>query len=190
MASVARFVALATLLSGAAVIGASAREIPDTLQDFYDYITDQGECDNVLAGGFHSTDGDSGDFSYCGDWLDDYQIIYLQGKSGQLVNMDVDCDGAQNTTSDDGRCGSSSDTQSETTFQYTVTTYADNEARNITDLDANVHPYVVFGNSGSKKDWPTFDPVDYGIEPLSLMAVVCNDRLVSCCSSSSGGIGK
>jgi len=89
--------------------------------------------------------------------------------------MDIDCDGVQGGPADDGRCKSSSDTQSQTSFQWDVDNYDVGQK----DLDANVHPYVVFGNEGTKKDWPTFDLREHGIEPLSIMAVVCNNRLVS-----------
>lgn len=88
--------------------------------------------------------------------------------------MDIDCDGAQRGPADDGRCGSSNDTQSQTTFKDTIASYD----CGIRDLDAYVHPYVVFGNQGSQKGWKTFDPEEVGIQPLSVMAVVCGDRLV------------
>jgi hypothetical protein len=39
-----------------------------------------------------------------------------------------------------------------------------------------VHTFVVFGNDGTS---PSFDPEKYGIEPLSVMAVVCGNKLVS-----------
>lgn len=113
-------------------------------------------------------------FVYCGDHLDDYEIIYIQGKKGTLANLDIDCDGAQGTDYDDGRCDSSLDTQSVTAFQKIVASYDSG----ISDLNANVHPYVVFGNSGRRRGWKTFDPEEYGVEPLSIMAVVCGDRLV------------
>lgn len=107
-------------------------------------------------------------FSYCGDHLADYGIVYIK------ANMDVDCDGAQGGHADDGRCGSSHDTQSVTSFQSTVERYG----KGIHDLNANVHPYVVFGNTGTRHGWKTFDPQEYGIEPLSVIAVVCGDKLV------------
>lgn len=122
-------------------------------------------------------------FSYCGDHLDDKQVIYLQGTGGQFVNMDIDCDGVQGSSADDGRCGDSSDTQSITSFQDTVSGYG------IEDLDANIHPYVVFGNSGTKSGYANFDPQDYGIEPLSVMAVVCGDKLVCGISCRECGVG-
>ena len=105
--------------------------------------------------------------------------------------MDVDCDGAQrlDTAANDGRCNAamSPDVQGITAFQDTVASYN----AGILDLDPYVHPYVVFGNidSGSnatnlteydakKQGWRTFDPTAYGVQPLSVMAVVCNDQLL------------
>jgi len=88
--------------------------------------------------------------------------------------MDIDCDGAQGGPADDGRCGASTDTQSVTSFQWIIERYN----KGIRDLNANVHPYVVFGNDGTLPGWKTFDPKEYGIEPLSVMAVVCGDKLV------------
>lgn len=114
-------------------------------------------------------------FTYCGDHISDYNVVYIQGKNGELANMDIDCDGVQHGPADDGRCGSSGDTQSITSFQYVLEGYKTGQK----DLDANAHPYVVFGNTGSSSNWPQFDPQQYGIQPLSLMAVVCNNKLVS-----------
>ncbi|CAJ2514222.1 Uu.00g023410.m01.CDS01 [Anthostomella pinea] len=50
--------------------------------------------------------------------------------------------------------------------------------KGIKDLDANIHPYVVFGNVGGKDGFTGFDPAEHGIEPLSVMAVVCGDKLI------------
>ena len=44
------------------------------------------------------------------------------------------------------------------------------------DVDANVVPYVVLGNEGNYS--PTFDPRKYGIRPLSVVAVVCGEKVV------------
>ncbi|RKL24806.1 hypothetical protein BFJ68_g807 [Fusarium oxysporum] len=87
--------------------------------------------------------------------------------------MDIDCDGVQGSSADDGRCGSSGDTQSVTSFQDQLKSYGTDQK----DLDANIHPYVVFGNVGTKKNWPTFDAQKHGIKPLSVMAVVCGDKM-------------
>lgn len=99
--------------------------------------------------------------------------MYLQGKNGQFVNMDIDCDGAQK--GGDGSCDSSTDTQPQTTFKSTVASYN----KGINDLDAYIHSYVVLGNDGSKNGYITFKPGQYGIDPLSVVAVVCGDKMVS-----------
>lgn len=152
----------------------SGRKIPTNVKNFYNTVVAQGECIDKLASGFHSIEGDSGKFSYCGDYVNDYNVIYIQGKNGTLANLDVDCDGIQGSQADDGRCESSDDTQSITSFQDIVQGYKTGQK----DLDSNIHPYVVFGNEGTKKHWHKFDPQDYGIEPLSIMAVVCNNKLI------------
>lgn len=94
--------------------------------------------------------------------------------------MDIDCDGNKDEPSsdaNDGRCGNSDDTQSDTSFQDAVGGYG----RGLSNLNAYVHPYVVFGNSADRgrSGYTPFDPTAYGIEPLSIMAVVCNKQVVS-----------
>ncbi|UKZ83134.1 hypothetical protein TrVFT333_010937 [Trichoderma virens FT-333] len=152
---------------------AAARSVPANVQSLYNSIVSQGSCRSPLATGFYSSDGDGGSTSYCGDHLADYGIVYLQGTNGRLANMDIDCDGIQNGPADDGRCGSSGDTQSVTSFSDTVRGYGTGQK----DLDANAHPYVVFGNDGGR-GWNVWDPQSVGIEPLSVMAVVCNNKLI------------
>ncbi|KPM38292.1 hypothetical protein AK830_g8260 [Neonectria ditissima] len=166
---------LRTSLLASVLLGlAAARSVPANVASFRDAVVKQAKCNKVLASGFHSTDGDSGTYSYCGDHVSDYNVVYLQGTKGQLVNMDIDCDGVQGSAADDGRCGSSGDTQSVTSFQDVVAGYGTGQR----DLDANVHPYVVFGNAGSKPGYKTFDPRAHGIKPLSVMAVVCGSKLI------------
>ncbi|WDK14992.1 fungal chitosanase [Colletotrichum graminicola] len=163
----ALFVLLALLATQTLTI-----DIPGDVKNFYSFIRVRGKCKHALSTGFHSTEGDSGDFVYCGDFVDKYKIIYLQGRGGNLANMDVDCDGAQG--GGDGRCGSSTDTQSETTFRDVLRGYNTGQQ----DLNASLHPYVVFGNEGTKSGWPTFDPSQHGVKPLSVMAVICNNQVV------------
>lgn len=91
-----------------------------------------------------------------------------------MVNFDIDCDGIQNGPGNDGRCGPSTDTQGDTAFEDTLTSYN----KGVDNLNAFVHPYVVFGNVGSKPGYTVFDPTKNGVEPLSLMVVVCNDSMV------------
>lgn len=100
---------------------------------------------------------------YCGDISG---AIFLKS-SDNYDNMDIDCDGANNHA---GACANDPTGQGMTAFQDTVRSYG------IDDLDANLHPYVVFGNDG---DSPSFTPEQQGMHPLSVMAVVCNGQLVS-----------
>lgn len=107
-------------------------------------------------------------WSYCGDYKDS-GLIYLAGPSVKesLGDMDVDCDGANRTA---GKCSNDPSGQSQTAFKDQVQQYG------ISDLNANIHGYVVFGNEGSS---PSFEPESVGMKPLSIMAVVCNNKLVS-----------
>jgi chitosanase len=81
--------------------------------------------------------------------------------------MDIDCDGVNRSA---GACANDQTGQDQTAFMDTVKTFG------IPDLDANVHPYVVFGNAEAV---PSFVPQDHDIKPLSVMAVICNDQVVS-----------
>ncbi|KAJ5698037.1 endo-chitosanase [Penicillium macrosclerotiorum] len=140
----------------------SAYDLPSELEQIYE-AHKAGSCNDILTGGF--SDGSSGrDVSYCGD-LDGAIFLHSEGNGGAYADMDVDCDGADNGA---GACSNDPSGQGETAFKDEVSQYG------ISDLNANIHPYVVFGNSGSS---PSFDPQQYGMEPLSVMAVVCNGNL-------------
>ncbi|KAI1371069.1 glycoside hydrolase family 75 protein [Hypoxylon crocopeplum] len=166
---------LKALLTASVFLGASlARDVPSNIKNFYNSVKSKGQCSSKLASGFYSTYDDDNSFCYCGDHVDDFNVVYLTGNNGQFANMDIDCDGTQGSAADDGRCGNSGDTQSITSFADTVRGYG----KGIRDLDANIHPYVVFGNVGGKEGYTSFDPQKHGIEPLSVMAVVCGDKLI------------
>ncbi|KAM7190480.1 Fungal chitosanase of glycosyl hydrolase group 75 domain containing protein [Rhypophila sp. PSN 637] len=175
------------------------RLLPENLSKFYDNIRAKGSCSRVLATGFWATETGDNSFSYCGDHLDDYNILYIQGKHGALADMDIDCDGVVLTPNGSipdaaktGRCSydSSPDLQNMTAFRDTIQQYD----VGITDLNTYVHPYVVLGNEATyqqkrlwtgrvgtvrankDQNWKTFDPTGYGVLPLSLVAVVCGGR--------------
>ncbi|KAK8055172.1 glycoside hydrolase family 75 protein [Apiospora rasikravindrae] len=151
---------------------AAARDVPAIVRNFYNTVKGQGQCPNKLASGFYAKDNGPGNFAYCQD--PKTNVLYLQGTGGALADMDIDCDGRQGGPADDGRCGKSDDTQSITSFADTVRGYK----KGISDLDAKIHPYVVFGNAGDKSGFKTFDPQKHGVKPLSVMAVVCGDKLI------------
>lgn len=148
--------------------GVAARDVPTNVRNFYNRVVANQKCPKLLKGGFHSTENDSQDFGYCRDTKTG--AVYLQGQHAKLVNMDVDCDGKQGGAGNDGRCGASTDTQSETSFKDTVASYG----VGVSDLNAKVHSYVVFGNDGTN---PSFRPDQYNIKPLSVMAVVCGNKM-------------
>ncbi|KAJ5557946.1 hypothetical protein N7535_009439 [Penicillium sp. DV-2018c] len=152
---------LSTLILSSAGF-AAAYDLPANLKQIYDtYKT--GKCDNVLASGF--SDGGSGtDVGYCGD-IDGAIFLYGTADGGAYADMDIDCDGANNSAGD---CSNDPTGQGVTAFKDIVSDYG------IEDLDANIHPYVVFGNDGAN---PSFKPEDHGMEPLSVMAVVCGGKL-------------
>lgn len=78
--------------------------------------------------------------------------------------MDVDCDGADDKAGD---CSNDPSGFGETSFMDTVKGYG------ISDLNANIHPYIVVNEP------PYFDAQKNGMKPLSVMAVVCNNQVVS-----------
>ncbi|RCI08858.1 hypothetical protein L249_5000 [Ophiocordyceps polyrhachis-furcata BCC 54312] len=151
------------------------KRLPPAVKALYQSIRTQERCQNVYATGFHSAEGDGGDFEYCADHLASNNILYIRGTSHALANMDIDCDGDQQaTTPDDNPCASSTDTQSQTSFSDTIKSFD----AGISDLNPHVHPYVVFGNDGTRPDWPVYRPQSHHVQPLSVMAVVCNKKLI------------
>ena len=114
-----------------------------------------GKCQNAL------TDVSSSGAVFCGDIPN---ALFLKGGNGQYDNMDVDCDGADDKA---GNCSNDPSGYGETAFKDTVQSYG------IDDLNANIHPYVVVNEP------PYFDAQAYGLRPLSVMAIVCNDQVVS-----------
>ncbi|OAA56778.1 endo-chitosanase [Cordyceps fumosorosea ARSEF 2679] len=144
-----------TVLSLAALGSiASGYQLPAKLKSLYDQHK-SGSCSKKLSGDFPAKT------SYCGDIPN---VIFLKSPGG-YDNMDIDCDGANRSG---GACANDPSGQGETAFKDTVKTYG------IPDLDANIHPYVVFGNEGGK---PSFNAEAHGIKPLSVMAVVCNGQV-------------
>lgn len=102
---------------------------------------------------------------YCGD-IDGAIFLHSTSKGGSYADMDIDCDGANNSA---GGCSNDQSGQGFTAFQDEVKHFG------IKDLNANIHPYVVFGNEDHK---PRFMPDEHGMEHLSVMAIVCDDKLV------------
>ncbi|KAK5111588.1 hypothetical protein LTR85_011817 [Meristemomyces frigidus] len=153
-------------------------DIPSNVQSFYNRIK-TGKCTggSVLKDGFYSKYDGSGTFAYCQDKATG--VIYIHGNNQLFANMDVDCDGDQSDPGD-GRCGSSCDTQDTTAFADTVKQYSQIAGNEVSDMNANDIPYVVMGNANDNNvpAYTTFDPKAYNIQPLSVMAVLCGNKLI------------
>jgi chitosanase len=149
----------------------TAKNVPSVLKALYSKARSGGDCTcaDALQTGFYNTEWSGGHTTYCTKYLPTGKGFYLKGPGSDLANMDIDCDGEQ--SGDDGRCKSSTDTQGQTRWGLKHL-----EKHRVRDLNANIHPYVVLGNEGSYS--PTFDPRTVGVEPLSIVAVVCGDELV------------
>ncbi|KID70305.1 Endo-chitosanase [Metarhizium brunneum] len=133
---------------------ASAYQLPPKLRAIYD-AHKNGSCSSPLSSPM--TNGTV----YCGDLAN---AIFLKSSDG-YDDMDIDCDGANNSTGD---CANDPTGQGQTAFMDEVSQFG------IPDLDTHIHPYVVFGNVDGS---PTFVPQDRGMRPLSVMAVVCDNQL-------------
>ena len=51
--------AVTSLLLAAAAAPVLARDVPQNIKDLYNSIRGQGQCNNMLKGGFYSQEGDS-----------------------------------------------------------------------------------------------------------------------------------
>ncbi|ORY14365.1 fungal chitosanase of glycosyl hydrolase group 75-domain-containing protein [Clohesyomyces aquaticus] len=146
---------------------AGAREIPANVQSFFDSHLN-GACPNPLSIAYNSGQGKS-DTVYCKD--DTSGAIYLKDTSNGYADMDIDCDGLN---AGEGDCFNDPTGQSMTAFQ------SDAQKFGIDDLDAHIHTYVVLGNDNSASEGnggEKFDPKSAGIEPLSVVAVVCGGKM-------------
>ncbi|KAJ2970506.1 hypothetical protein NQ176_g8153 [Zarea fungicola] len=149
-------------------------DVPANIRSLYNSIRAKGQCSKILKGGFYSEEGDSQDFSYCGDHLASDGIVYLQGTGGSLANMDINCSGYNyDPYGGQSWCDDGLDSLRWTRFDDIVARYQNGGP----GLSPYIHSFITFGNFGTKKGYVPFDPQSVGIEPLSIMAVVCGDKL-------------
>ncbi|KAI2852886.1 CAZyme family GH75 [Aspergillus niger] len=141
---------------------ATAYSIPPNLSALYNKHKSK-PCLHPLATGFHDGQNPTDStFTYCSDLSNKSIFLHSPTLGGRYDNMDIDCDGAN---SHGGNCGYDESIQDQTSFKdLVVSQYG------IPDLDANIHPYVVFGNTD-------YDPQRDGMWPLSVMVVVCGNQL-------------
>lgn len=123
------------------------------------------ECNTFLKDGFWDV-GKKNMYDYCGNL--GTGAISLHRNGGLLNNLDIDCDGL---SPKGGDCYNDPSPQNQMAFGWKAEELSGGA---ITELDAKVHPYMVFGNEGLK---PVFNPRDFGMPPLGVMAVVCNHQV-------------
>ncbi|KAF3935050.1 hypothetical protein ABW20_dc0106558 [Dactylellina cionopaga] len=147
---VATFAVLVALLAASA----SALSVPSNLKTFYNNVKNGG-CKSWVNNKHNLNDGQGNSgFGYCRDTAN---AIYLSGKSS-LGDMDIDCDGAKN-------CGGlSGDFQAQTSFDDLL-----KSKYGIKTLDASIHQFSVMGTCHLN--------LQGTIQPLALIAVVCNNQL-------------
>ncbi|KAF2483571.1 fungal chitosanase of glycosyl hydrolase group 75-domain-containing protein [Neohortaea acidophila] len=144
---------------------AHAYSVPPNLQTFYNTVSKQKNCTHTLKSGFGNGDNDYPlNWAYCE--LDN--VMYIHYGGGGLGSMAIDVDGRR------PKGDNPQDSQDGTAFEDTLRSY---NISGVKDLDPYIHPYVVLGNQGTKKGYLTFDPHVYGVQPLSVVAVVCNGKL-------------
>ncbi|KAF2710268.1 glycoside hydrolase family 75 protein [Pleomassaria siparia CBS 279.74] len=147
---------------------ATAREIPENVKRFYDSHIN-GECPKPISIRYDSGQGKS-DTVYCKD--DASGGVYLKDTGNGYADVDIDCDGLN---AGEGDCFNDQTGQSQTAFKDSVQEF------DIEDLDSHIHTYVVLGNDNSADEGDggeSFDPQSVGIKPLSVVAIVCNDKLL------------
>ncbi|KIW02779.1 uncharacterized protein PV09_05841 [Verruconis gallopava] len=149
-----------------------AREIPPNARAFYNRIKNDG-CDDgvILQSGFYNGQRTSQNFSYCQD--NSTKVIYIHTGS-DFASMSVDCNGDQSDRGD-GRCGSAQESYHQTYWKDIVEFYSKGK---VFDVNTNFIPYVEFGNYAPEASGTKFDPTQWGIQPLSVMAVICGDKIV------------
>ncbi|PVI05233.1 glycoside hydrolase family 75 protein [Periconia macrospinosa] len=147
---------------------AVAREVPANLKSFYDSHKN-GKCANPVSIAYNSGQKNA-DTHYCKD--NGTGAIYLKDTSNGYADVDIDCDGS--TT-----CEGDGSWQGQTAFKDQVSKFSNGA---IKDLNTHIHTFVVLGNDNSKEEGDggkKFDATKDGkIEPLSVVAVVCGDKLV------------
>ncbi|KAI5794030.1 fungal chitosanase of glycosyl hydrolase group 75-domain-containing protein [Pyronema domesticum] len=149
------FTSLLSLSLAASAV--SAYSIPPALQTFYNGVKNGG-CKSYLKNRSNLNDGQGhSGFGFC---TDTPGALYVSGP-GELADMDIDCDGARN-------CGSG-DFQPQTSFDDIL----QSKGYGINNLDASKHTFVVLGTCDVPVDRISGGP----IEPLSVIAIVCNNQL-------------
>lgn len=136
--------------------------------------TQSKSCSDPLSPAYDTgVDGKSRDSVYCME--KNSNVVFLKNQSGGFADMDIDCDGAGNGQ---GGCGDDPTGLGETSFKSELQGLTGGAVQ---DLDTNKHTFVVLSNFVSN-DAPgdsrkPFNIASVGVEPLSIVAVVCGNQM-------------
>ncbi|KAK8131064.1 glycoside hydrolase family 75 protein [Apiospora sp. TS-2023a] len=121
---------------------------------------------------------------YCGDYVNATGSFLYAASSAASSDADqpstltIDCGGIRGGPEDTGLCDRLYEGPAKSTaFQYLIK----RSHIPVQDLNTYFHPYVALGDfqdsQGSGSNFVEFDPQDDLVEPLSLVAVLCNGKM-------------
>ncbi|KAH3907350.1 hypothetical protein HBI56_185100 [Parastagonospora nodorum] len=160
---------LVVLLAGLA----AGRQIPQNVKTFYESWKSK-SCPNPLSPAYDTgVGGKSKNSVYCMDKTSN--IVFLKNQQGGFADMDIDCDGAGKGQ---GGCSDDPTGLGDTSFKSQL---QDLTKGAVKDLNTNKHTFVVLSNfiindaqGDSRKP---FDIETAGVEPLSIVAVICGNQM-------------
>ncbi|KAK8044820.1 hypothetical protein PG993_004844 [Apiospora rasikravindrae] len=173
-----------TLIAVALVSLCVTREIPLRVKEFQDLLREGRQCNKTLASGLRTSLDGPETWYYCGDYVNTTgSFVYAASSAAsssenQSSQLTIDCDGTRSGPEDTGLCGRLyHEPAKSTAFQHLLKA----SGIPVKDFNTYFHPYVALGDfragQSSRSDFMEFDPQDEVVEPLSLVAVVCNGKM-------------
>jgi chitosanase len=168
---------------------AAGRQIPQNVKSFYDtwkvyrsvlgfaniLTYGQGKsCSNPLSPAYDvGVDQKSRNSVYCMNKTSN--VVFVKNQNGGFADMDIDCDGAGKGQ---GGCSDDPTGLGETSFKDQVQSLTNGA---VSDLDTNKHTFVVLSNfvsnDASGDNRKPFDIQSVGVNPLSIVAIVCGGQM-------------
>ncbi|KAK6850921.1 fungal chitosanase [Apiospora arundinis] len=165
----------------------ATEDVPLRVKELQDRLRGGSECNKTLASGLRTSLDSPNTWYYCGDYVKTAgSFLYAAGSTtasstNQSSSLTIDCNGIRGGPEDTGLCNRlyHGPTKS-TAFQSRMKA----SRFPVKDLNPYFHPYVALGDfhDGQRvyddDDFVDFDPQDQIVQPLSLVGVVCNNKLV------------
>ncbi|KAK8069247.1 hypothetical protein PG994_005863 [Apiospora phragmitis] len=155
------------------------------VKGFQDRLREGSQCNKTLASGLRTSLDGPKTWYYCGDHVNATGSFLYAASSeatstaGQFSSLTIDCNGKRGGPKDTGLCDRLyNEPAKSTAFQSLVKA----SRLPVKDLNPYFHPYVALGDFGdsqrSRSVFVDFDPQDHEVEPLSLVAVLCNGKML------------